>query len=202
MEKRKLFKMVVFEFGIGLILLFLLAHTISIAAAAPQNPLRFSELEGRCTLIDIRDSPTYAAGIVYDPIECGHTELFDIDNDLKLISDAHFNLVRLKTGNKLEETEMILATAEKYYPELVFIVSFKPYQYSADVQRGRDFQGKNVSIDGSSSALIANSTIFADDFVSKLEHHSNVWAWEIFEDVHLGEYIKLWGQNEVGFLGY
>jgi len=188
---KQIFREGVFWFGICVVLLFLLAHTISAtSAAASQNPLRFSELEGRYTLIDIRDSPTYVAGIVYDPIECGHTELFDIDNDLKLISDAHFNLVRLKTGNKLEETEKILTTAEKYYPELVFIVSFKPYQYSTDVQRGMDFQGKNVSIDWSNPALIANSTIFAEDFVSKLEHHSNVWAWEIFEDVHLGEYIK------------
>lgn len=140
---KPIFRGVVFGFGICVVLLSLLAHTLSAtSAAASQNPLRFSELEGRYTLIDIRDSPTYAAGIVYDPIECGHTELFDIDNDLKLISDAHFNLVRLKTGNKLEETEKILATAEKYYPELVFIVSFKPYQYSTDVQRGGGFPGQ------------------------------------------------------------
>jgi len=184
--------MIIYEFGAWLIIIFFLAHAILIADAASQgkSPLHFSELEGRHVLTDIRDCPTYAAGIVYDPLECGHTELFDIDNDLKLISEAHFNLVRLKTGNNLAVTEKVLATAAKYYPELIFIVSFKPYQYSTDVQSGKDFQGKNVSYDWSNPALIFNSTIFATDFVSKLKHHSNVWAWEIFEDISLGEYIK------------
>jgi len=56
---KQIFREGVFWFGICVVLLFLLAHTISAtSAAASQNPLRFSELEGRYTLIDIRDSPT------------------------------------------------------------------------------------------------------------------------------------------------
>jgi len=82
MGNRKVFKMVIYEFGAWLIILFLLAHAILIADAASQgkSPLHFSELEGRHVLTDVQDCPTYAAGIVYDPLECGHTELFDIDN--------------------------------------------------------------------------------------------------------------------------
>jgi len=61
--------MVIYEFGAWLIILFLLAHAILIADAASQgkSPLHFSELEGRHVLTDVRDCPTYAAGIVYDP---------------------------------------------------------------------------------------------------------------------------------------
>lgn len=165
-------------------------HSIQpISASSSLYNLHFSETEGRSVLTDGRGNPIYVAGVVYDPVECGHTGLVDIDNDLKMISDAHFNVVRLKTNNDLEVTERVLDTADKYYPELQFIVSFKPYEYSTDVIRGMDFQGNTVGVDWANPMVLINSRQFAKTFVSTFEKYSNIWAWEIFEDITLGEYI-------------
>ncbi len=188
MKHQKYKTRVVLQIILYCIVSLTLSSTYTSSSSTPFN-LSLSEYSDRFILTDARGNPTYITGIVYDPIECGHTELVEIDKDLKLIVDAHCNLVRLKTWNNKELTQRILDIADKYYPQLQFIICFKPYEYSSTVPTGMDFKGNNVGIDWSNPAVIVQSKQFAQDFISSLTRYSNIFACEIFEDITLGEYL-------------
>ena len=172
-----------------ILLLFSNIFSTTVVSSSPFN-IKLSHYDNRYILMDSRGNPTYIKGIVYDPVECGHTELSDIDRDLRLILDAHCNVVRLKTWNNKDLTQRILDIADKYYPQLQFIISFKPYEYSSSVPTGIDFHGNSVGIDWSNPVVIVHSKQFIQDFLSPLTRYSNIWACEIFEDIKLGEYIE------------
>gem|GEM_PF-5727266 len=175
--------------GIFILFLFILLSSNTVLSSSPFN-IKLSKYEDRYLLMDIKGNPTYIKGIVYDPIESGHTELTDIDHDLRLILDAHCNVVRLKTWNNKELTQRILDIADKYYPQLQFIICFKPYEYSSSVPSGMDFHGNSIGVDWSNPSVIVHSKQFVQDFLAPLTRYSNIWACEIFEDVNLGEYIE------------